>query len=359
MSGGDSNTAQGDASAIGGGEDNSIGANGDWATIPGGRDNAADGNYSFAAGRRAKAYHQGAFVWADSTDADFASTGDDQFMVRASGGVTMQTNGAGLWFYGDVTLGDGDTLYADKVSSLDDPLELQTNDTTHVTITTAGRVGIGTTPASTVTLDVAGNVKASGTMYASAFSSLSPLLLQTSGTTRITVTNEGNVGIGMNPAPTATLDVSGTARVHELVISGGADLAEPFAIVGAENVKPGMVVAIDPQHPGQLRIADRAYDRTVAGCVSGAGGLNPGLTMEHEGTAAKGSFPVALSGRVYCWADASYGPIQPGDLLTTSDTPGHVMKVTDYERAHGAIIGKAMSSLDRGRGLILVLVALQ
>jgi len=44
-------------------------------------------------------------------------------------------------------------------------------------------------------------------------------------------------------------------------------------------------------------------------------------------------------------------------LLTTSDTPGHAMKVTDYPKAQGAIIGKAMSSLGQGRGLVLVLVS--
>ena len=142
-------------------------------------------------------------------------------------------------------------------------------------------------------------------------------------------------------------------------ITGGSDLAEPFEIAGRENVKPGMVVAIDPEHPGQLRLAEKAYDRMVAGCISGANGLNPGLVMGQEGTAADGSFPVALSGRVYCWADASYGPIQPGDLLTTSDTPGHVMVVRDYQKAQGAIIGKAMSYLDEGQGLILILVSLQ
>jgi hypothetical protein len=120
-----------------------------------------------------------------------------------------------------------------------------------------------------------------------------------------------------------------------------------------------MVVAIDADHPGQLRIADNAYDRTVAGCVSGANGVNPGLMMQQEGTVANGSLPVALSGRVYCRADASYGPIRPGDLLTTSDTPGHAMKVTDYTRAQGAILGKAMTSLQQGRGLVLVLVTLQ
>ena len=118
-------------------------------------------------------------------------------------------------------------------------------------------------------------------------------------------------------------------------------------------------MAIDPQHPGQLRIADKAYDRTVAGCVSGAGGISPGLVMRQEGVSAQGSFPVALSGRVYCWADASYGPIRPGDLLTTSDTPGHAMKASDQQRTFGAVIGKAMSSLDSGRGLVLVLVTLQ
>jgi len=154
-------------------------------------------------------------------------------------------------------------------------------------------------------------------------------------------------------------DENYTLRTDVLQITGGSDLAEPFEIVGAEDVKPGMVVAIDPAHPGQLRIAGKAYDRTVAGCVSGANGVNPGLVMQQEGSVADGTFPVALSGRVYCWADASYGPIQPGDLLTTSDTPGHAMKVTGYERAQGAILGKAMSSLDEGQGLILILVTLQ
>jgi hypothetical protein len=66
-----------------------------------------------------------------------------------------------------------------------------------------------------------------------------------------------------------------------------------------------------------------------------------------------------LTGRVYCWADASYAPIEPGDLLTTSDTPGHAMKVTNHKKAQGAIIGKAMTSLKEGKGLVLVLVTLQ
>jgi hypothetical protein len=68
---------------------------------------------------------------------------------------------------------------------------------------------------------------------------------------------------------------------------------------------------------------------------------------------------VALTGRVYCWADASNGPIEPGDLLTTSNTPGHAMKVANYAEAQGAIIGKAMTGLKEGKGLVMVLVTLQ
>jgi hypothetical protein len=68
---------------------------------------------------------------------------------------------------------------------------------------------------------------------------------------------------------------------------------------------------------------------------------------------------VALSGRVYCLVDADSGAIAPGDLITTSSTPGHGMKVSDHVRAQGAIIGKAMTPLESGRGLVLVLVSLQ
>ena len=69
---------------------------------------------------------------------------------------------------------------------------------------------------------------------------------------------------------------------------------------------------------------------------------------------------VALAGRVYCNVDAGEHGIEPGDLLTTSSTPGHAMKAEDRRRAHGAILGKAMEPLKRGeRGMILVLVTLQ
>ena len=67
-------------------------ASGNYATVPGGDYNSATMSYTLAAGRQAKANHDGTFVWADSTNADFASTGNNQFLVRAHGGVGINTN---------------------------------------------------------------------------------------------------------------------------------------------------------------------------------------------------------------------------------------------------------------------------
>jgi Chaperone of endosialidase len=94
VGGGALNKARGDFSTVagGGGPANldSNYANGNYATVPGGRSNGATGHYSFAAGYRAKAIHEGAFVWADYTDADFASTANNQFLIRASGGAVIE-----------------------------------------------------------------------------------------------------------------------------------------------------------------------------------------------------------------------------------------------------------------------------
>ena len=81
--------------------------------------------------------------------------------------------------------------------------------------------------------------------------------------------------------------------------------------------------------------------------------------MGQEGTLADGKHPVALSGRVYVWVDASRHPVKPGDLLTTSATPGHAMKAANPQRAQGAVIGKAMTGLKSGKGLVLALITLQ
>ncbi|UCC79204.1 MAG: tail fiber domain-containing protein [Candidatus Zixiibacteriota bacterium] len=93
VGGGYLNTASGIAATISGGSDNVAGGN--FSIIPGGTYNNADAQYTFAAGHRAKAIHSGAFVWADHTDADFSSTADDQFLVRAGGGVGINNDSPG------------------------------------------------------------------------------------------------------------------------------------------------------------------------------------------------------------------------------------------------------------------------
>jgi hypothetical protein len=149
--------------------------------------------------------------------------------------------------------------------------------------------------------------------------------------------------------------------VDVVEIRGGSDLSEQFDVTPfeREEIEPGSVVSIDPGSPGDLRISDRAYDRRVAGVISGAGGVNPGMLMGQRGSEADGEHPVALTGRVYVKVDASHGAIEPGDLLTSSPTPGHAMKVTDHTRATGAILGKAMTGLESGTGMVLLLVSLQ
>lgn len=190
---------------------------------------------------------------------------------------------------------------------------------------------------------------------------------QSPGTTAIVFSNPSNGNlwsIGQTPDGGFRFFTRGPGTKKVIVpileIVGGSDLAEPFNVSSSIDLQPGMVVSIDPEHTGALKVATQPYDRTVAGIISGAGGVNTGMTLVQDGTAASGKHPVALTGRVYCYVDADEGgPVEPGDLLTTSETPGHAMRAKDLARAQGAVLGKAMSSLKSGRGLVLVLVSLQ
>ena len=154
-----------------------------------------------------------------------------------------------------------------------------------------------------------------------------------------------------------TISASGTLSVPVLTITGGSDIAEPFKMSDGA-IPEGSVVIIDEDHPGELRLSDRPYDTRVAGVVSGANGIHPGIQMQQRGL-LDGGRNVALTGRVYVQADASNGAIHPGDLLTTSATFGHAMRVSNHAKAQGAILGKAMTSLGEGKGMVLVLITLE
>lgn len=225
---------------------------------------------------------------------------------------------------------------------------------TDVSPTGGGQLIVGATNAANIAMD--GNE-----IMARNSTSFTKLALNADGgDVTISQSGTGRLGIGVS-TPTETLHVNGTTRTNVLKITGGSDFSEAFDITEGGSIKPepGMVVSIDPDHPGKLRIATAANDRTVAGVISGAGGVNTGMMMGQPGTLAYGEHPIALSGRVYVLVDASNGAVRPGDLLTTSTTAGHAMKVTDPSHAQGAVIGKAMTSLDSGKGLVLVLVNLQ
>ena len=81
---------------------------------------------------------------------------------------------------------------------------------------------------------------------------------------------------------------------------------------------------------GRLCQSQKAYDRRVAGILSGAGSLRPGIVLGRK-PSSQGTQAIALTGTTYCRIDATTHPVTVGDLLTTSDRPGHAMSAQDPE----------------------------
>ncbi len=135
-----------------------------------------------------------------------------------------------------------------------------------------------------------------------------------------------------------------------------ADCAEEFDVADGLLIEPGTVMVLDCN--GALAASQRAYDKRVAGVVSGGGDYKPGIVLDKRDTGVLRQ-PIALLGKVFCKVDAQFGAIAVGDLLTTSPTPGHAMMTSDPHKSFGAVIGKALRALEGGQGVIPVLVALQ
>ncbi len=151
--------------------------------------------------------------------------------------------------------------------------------------------------------------------------------------------------------------VSGTVTVGvDIVLSGGQDCAEEFDLVADADAEPGTVMVFSDD--AALRACNQAYDKRVAGVVSGAGDYKPAVVLDKRASSHRRA-SVGLIGKVFCKADAQYAPIDVGDVLTTSPTIGHAMKATDSAAAFGTVIGKALRPLQSGQGLIPILVTLQ
>jgi hypothetical protein len=169
---------------------------------------------------------------------------------------------------------------------------------------------------------------------------------------------DGDVMLFAASGNNTTLD---QATIHlrgsdgKIVLANG-DCAEEFDLLDGDSIAAGSIVVIGDDE--RLALATTAYDRRVAGVVTGAGSYKPGIVLDHR----PGSAPrptVALIGKVYCLVDSTFGDIAVGDLLVSSPTPGHAMRASDPALTSGAVLGKALRKWSGTRGLIPILVTLQ
>jgi hypothetical protein len=181
------------------------------------------------------------------------------------------------------------------------------------------------------------------------------LSIGTGNAPRVTIASSGNIGVGTS-SPAALFHVAGNAQVDGNIAAKYQDVAE--WVKAPSSLAPGTVVVIDPHNPNRVVRADEAYDVRVAGVVSD----RPGILL---GQAGGDKVKVAQSGRVMVKVDATFGSVAAGDLLVTSSNPGYAMRSTPIEVGQamihrpGTLLGKALESLDEGRGEILVLLTLQ
>ncbi len=137
----------------------------------------------------------------------------------------------------------------------------------------------------------------------------------------------------------------------------GADVAERIDV--SEALQPGDVVEIDLEHPGRFRKARTPFSVAVAGVISTSPGVTMGNNFDSATDEIDDSRPLlALVGVVPVKVCDENGPILPGDLLAASSTPGRAMRAGDNP-PQGAVIGKALTGLDAGTGVIQMLVTLQ
>ena len=170
------------------------------------------------------------------------------------------------------------------------------------------------------------------------------------------------VGADGNEGDVILRDAAGNESIH---LDGGsgdiilrnADLAEQFDVAEAVEAAPGTLMAL--AQDGRLMPTAAAYERAVVGVVAGGGRFRPGIVMDHRAPGPGRRLPIAMVGKAACRVDAGHGAVRVGDLLTSSPTPGCAMRAADPALAFGAVIGKALTPLDEGTGLVEMIISLQ
>jgi hypothetical protein len=183
-----------------------------------------------------------------------------------------------------------------------------------------------------------------------------PLFLGTTATPEaLVIADNGSIGIGTS-SPLTKLHIIGDVTITGNIAAKYQDVAEWVPTLHA--LPAGTVVILDIAHDNHVTASTKSYDTRVAGVVS----AQPGLSL---GEAGEGKALVATTGRVKVKVDATRGAIHIGDLLVTSDMPGVAMLSQPLDlggvpiHRPGTLIGKALESLDKGTGEILVLLSLQ
>jgi len=170
----------------------------------------------------------------------------------------------------------------------------------------------------------------------------------------------GNILRGTGPTGVVLrVDGSGTVFADGGFQPSGADFAESMEVIGDRGkYAAGDLLVIDATGERKLALSQEPYSTLVAGIYSTKPGML-GSTRKVDDAPAKDEVPLAVVGIVPCKVSAENGAIRPGDLLVTSSLAGHAMKGTDRQRMLGAVVGKALGSLEHGTDVIQVLVTLQ
>jgi hypothetical protein len=159
-----------------------------------------------------------------------------------------------------------------------------------------------------------------------------------------------------DPGPGGTrlmrLDAGGNLFVRGTLNPGGADFAE--MLPGQSGLEAGDVLAIGAD--GRLTLTTKPYEESLAGVYSTQPGLVGGAA---DGESTEGKIPLAVTGVVPVMVTTENGPVRPGDLLTSSSTPGHAMHASRERVVVGVVIGKALEPLESATGVIRALVILQ